>query len=184
MEAAVVLVEAGDRNGFHRLARAMLEQFAESMDSSVVERTAKVNLLIPPPADELKRAGALAQRSVDLGEGNGLIGWFQLVRGMSAYRSGEFATAVEWLDKASKSNYAGEHSSTWKSYLAVAEFGLGHGERARSPILEAGELIAVRAAQKDVGDSWHDLWIADMARREAEGLMNPAPSQATKAAKP
>jgi WD40 repeat protein/serine/threonine protein kinase len=184
MEAAVVLVEAADRDGFHRLARAMLDQFADSMDSSAVERTAKVNLLIPPPADDLKRVEALAQRSVDLGQGSDMIGWFHLVRGMSAYRSGEFATAVEWLDKASKSDHSGEHRSTWKSYLAMAEFRLGHGERARSLLLEAGELIAARAAQEDVGDSWHDLRIADMARREAEALINPTSSHATEPAKP
>ncbi len=184
MEAAVVLLEAADRDGFHRLARAMLDQFAGSMDPSAAERTAKVNLLLPPPADDLKRVEGLAQRSVDLGHGSDVIGWFHLVRGMSAYRSGESATAVEWLDKAGESDHSGEHRSTCKSYLAMAESRLGHGERARSLLAEAGELIAARAAREDVGDSWHDLRIAEMARREAEALINPTSSDANGSSEP
>ncbi len=184
MEAAVVLIQAGDRDGYRRLGRAMIDRFAGSMASNDLERTAKVNLLLPPPADDLKRLEAMARSSVDLGQGTPWLGWFQMVHGMSAYRSGEFAKAVESFTLAGQSDQGQEHRSTCKSYLAMAELRLGHTEQARSLLRDAGELIAGRAMQKDIGDDWHNFWIADMARREADALINPASAPATEPAGP
>ncbi len=184
LSTGVALLQAGDLDGHRRFARAMLDRLAESNDPRIADAAAKVNLLRPPPAEDLNRVEALAQRSVDLGEGSGFIGWFQLVRGMAAYRAGEFAKAVEWLEQAGASDHGREHRSTWRSYFAMAEFRLGHAEHARSLLLEASELIVGRAAQKDAGDYWHDLWIADMARREADGLINPSSFRAARPAKP
>ncbi len=174
MDVAVVMLRSGDIEGYRRLARALLEKFADSADPEFLERTVKVNLLIPPAGD-LKRLDSLAQRSVDVSEGNPYRGWFPLVRGMSACRSGEFATAVEWLDKAAQSDYGPESRSTRKSSLAMAKFRLGREQEARVLVLEAGGLIAARAAQKDVGRDWHNLQIAEIAHREAETLIGHEP---------
>jgi tetratricopeptide (TPR) repeat protein len=171
MQAAVVLLQAGDIEGYRRLARDTLDRFASADDPFIAERVAKVNLLLSPPAEDRDRIAALAKRSVDLGQNTGLLGWFRLVRGMSAYRSGDFAESAEWLETALTSDHGPEHRSTCQSYLAMAEFHSGHADRAGTLLAEARTLIEVRLAQEDTGGGWHDLWIAEMAIREAETVL-------------
>ena len=102
LQAAVVSLEAGDREGHRRLARDMLGRFAESKIPIVNERTAKVNLCCSPPAEDLSRLTELADRAVRLGQGHELGGYrsYLLVRGMAAYRSGDFTAAARWIGKA------------------------------------------------------------------------------------
>lgn len=184
MEAAVVLLQAGDLNGYRRLAREMLDRFAAPGDPGTAERTAKVGLLLQPPEADRKRAAELAERSVRLGTGNPQLPWFQLVRGISAYRSDEFEEAVAWLQKAAKPELGPEFTSARQAYLAMALFRLGEPARARALLLEASGAIAVRMDLEDRGARWHDLGIAELARREAEALINRAPSQTTEPAGP
>lgn len=184
MRAAVVLIKAGDLDGYHRLARSMFEQFAETSNPSVGERTAKVILLFPPPKTELNRLERMTQLAVDQRQDNPYIGWFQMARGMAAYRSGDFVKAGEWLQKASKGNNGPDHACTCKSYLAMTEFRLGHADHARFLLLEAGKLNAPRTAVTKMGATWSDIWIAEIAHREAEALINPPSSPAIEPARP
>ncbi len=174
LDSAVVLIRSGDLEGYGRLARAMLDLFIESKDPMVADATAKVNLLLPPAERDWKRLEMVAQHAVDADAGGVNQPWFFLARGMAAYRIGEFAAAVRWLERAGQSDLGADHGSTWRSYLAMAETRLGHSERARILLAEAGERIGERAAQRDVGAGWHNLRIAEMARREADTLINPA----------
>ena len=179
LESAVVLLQAGDVDGYRRLARTMLDRFGESNIASIADATAKVNSLLRPPEQDLGRLGRVAQQAVDAGRGDGILPWCLLVRGMAAYRAGDFAGAVEWLDKAGASSPGPDHRAATLSYQAMASSRLGRAETARAFLSEAGGLTASRVARKDVGGGWHDLWIAELARRQAGALINSTQPQTT-----
>ncbi len=176
IHAAVVYLEAGDLEGYRRVARSMLDRYAASNDPVTAERTAKVNLLVPPPAEDLKRLTELADRAVRLGQNHGLLPYFHLAHGMASYRAGDFAAAVHWLRQPRNSTLSPVYSTTLRCYLAMAEHRLGHTEQAVVLLQETSEKLATKTGQKDWGSSWPDLRIAEMARREAEALLGQAPA--------
>ena len=177
LRAAPLLLQAGDRDGYRRLARAMLDRFAASNTPMVLERTAKVNLLAPPPAEDLARLTSMADRAVKLGVSSELLPFCQLARGMASYRAGEFTEAVRWLRLSLDSNMAEVFKTTAGLYLAMSEHRLGHAEQARSLLAEARQThTRSRAAVADWGAGWSDGLICQLALREAEALIGEARS--------
>ena len=177
LHTAVVFLEAGDLEGYRRFARAMLDRYAGSNDTMTAERTAKVNLLVPPPGEDLKRLTELADRAVRLGQGDRLLPFCHLARGMASYRAGDFRAAVGWLRQPQNSTLSPVYAATLQCYLAMAEHRLGHTEQARALLHGASQELATMTGQKDWGRAWRDLRIADMARREAEALILQPPAR-------
>ncbi|WP_337173237.1 hypothetical protein [Paludisphaera sp.] len=141
LEAAVVLVVAGDAEGYRNLVREMLGHFTAPDDPITAERIAKASLLLQPPEADQGCVAGLAERSVRLGQGDPLLRWFHLVRVMSAYRSNDFTKAVAWLEEAGKTEMPPEFASTRQSYLAMAEHHLGDPDRAPARPREASVAI-------------------------------------------
>ncbi len=172
---AVVFLDGGDLDGYRRFARAMLDRYAESNDPLTANRTAKVNLLVPPPANDLKRLTELADRAVRLGQNDRLLPFYHLTHGMATYRAGDYAASVHWLRQPQNATLAPVFAAALQCYLAMAEHRLRHTEQARSLLQEASQKLATMTGQRDWGGNWQELRIAEMARREAEALILPPP---------
>ena len=173
---AVLFLEAGDLEGYRRLARAMLDRYAGSNDAMTANRTAKVNLLVPPPTEDLKLLTELADRAVRLGQDDQFLRFYQLTRGLASYRAGDFKAAVDWFRRPETATLHPLYATALECYLAMAEHRLGHTEKALSLFEEASQELAAMARQKDWGLEWAHLRAAEIARREAEAMLGPAPA--------
>ena len=172
MGAATLYIELGDVEGYRRHARAMLDAFGTTANPTTAERTAKIGLLTAPPAEDGARLTALAGRAVTAGAGTPLLPWYQLARGMAAYRDGQFALAADWLRAAQESNTNIQARPTIELYRAMAEARLGQGHAARTRLAGARRALEEMAPPAaDLGPGWHDWLIGQVALREAEALI-------------
>jgi WD40 repeat protein/serine/threonine protein kinase/tetratricopeptide (TPR) repeat protein len=173
MDAAVLAIQVGDLEGYRRLARAMLDRFEGGDEITAAERTAKIGLVIPPPDADRPRLTALTDRAVTEGANSPLVTWFQLARGMAAFRDSQFRTAVSWLQKVEDSTRStAECKLTALFFLAMVDARQGNLARARS-LLEVGHrtLNSIGRAAAYHGASWHDWLICQFALAEAQATI-------------
>jgi hypothetical protein len=191
---------AGERDGYDRVCRKALEQFGGTDDPVAADRTAKAGLLVAAPADDLKPFARLAEVAVERGAEHAWLHYFQLARGMAAYRTGDWAGALDWCGRSRRR--AGNIFSLVALDLlfeAMAHHRLNQAEQSHSAMERATQLINkyLAAAKDDRGDDWHDWLMCEIVRREAESLFNgasaddapkndssPLPPPATNRAKP
>ena len=138
-------------------------------------RTAKVNLLVPPPTEDLKRLTELADRAIRLGQDDQFLRYYQLTRGLASYREGDFKAAAQWLRRPRRQPFIRSTRRPSNATFAMAEHRLGHTEKALSLFEEASQELAAMARQKDWGLEWR-IAAAEMARREAEAMLGLAPA--------
>ena len=85
--------QIGDREGYRRLCRDMLDRFGQTSDPLIAHRVARACLLTPDLADEAERVMQLADRTVRGTEGTGLYGVFLQTKGLAEYRAGRRSAA-------------------------------------------------------------------------------------------
>ncbi len=172
MCAATLYLEIGDVEGYRRHARATLDAFGKTASPTTAERTAKIGLLTAPPPADRARLTALADLAVTAGAGSPLLPWYQLARGMAAYRDGQFDLAADWLRAAHESNTNKEAGPTIELFRAMAEARLGQRQAARSRLDAARRALEESTPpSSDLGASWPDWLIGRIALREAEALI-------------
>src|SRR5262249_32840177 len=98
-ETAVVSLRAGGGGAYRRHCGRRREQARGTSDPRIADRAAKVCLLGGDRPADLPLAAELAARAVRLGAGDPAGPYFQMVRGMAAYRTGEDAEALDWLHR-------------------------------------------------------------------------------------
>lgn len=98
-----------------------------------------------------------------------------LARGLTEYRAGRPAGAVEWLKRYAPREEDKSYGMFAFAVLAMAHHHLGQADEARTAFAAAG---AIRAAQMPVpakgrpfGNDWHDWLMAEALYREAEALL-------------
>jgi serine/threonine-protein kinase len=179
MRAAVLLLATGDREGYRRVCRLMLDRFAATVNPSAAERTAKCCLLSPEVVGDRQKVSALAELAVTRGAATAYLAYFQLCRGLSEYRADRFDAALEWLAKSHTTNAANGSPSrdlTAMSSLfeAMALHKLGRAQEARKALDLAARLIDEQFAvlpTGDLGGYWNDWLLCRVARAEAEALI-------------
>ena len=173
--AGTALAQLGDAPAYQQHRRAMLERFGATEDPMIAERTAKVCLLLPADADELKRLGALAERAVTNGAARGELPYFHLARGLAEYRRGNRDAAEEWLGKAlSAKNASWNLTVPAHLILAMIQQRRGKSQEARESLARAVALFDREAPQPgspNYSQDWHDRLICQVLRREAEALL-------------
>jgi WD40 repeat protein len=168
MAAAVLYLQLNDEQGYRRHAQAMLEKFAATGNVQAAERTAKVGALAAPSPEEASRLIDLADLAVTKGAASVHLPWFQLARGMAAYRAGQFRDAANWLQKVrDASSSTPECKAAAIAFLAMSQSRLGGLADARASLDVARQLLK----GKRVGGAWHDWLIGEMALREAETIV-------------
>ena len=126
------------------------------------------------PADELKPFLLLAEVAAEKGAEHDWRHYFQLARGMAAYRTGDWAGTLDWCGR-SRELSGGTASMAAADFLfeAMAHQQMNHADQARAAMGEATRLIDeyLAEAQEDRGDQWSDWLICEIVRREAEELL-------------
>lgn len=168
MVAAVFYLQLGDVEGCRRHARAMLDAFGTTDNPETAERTAKIGLVTVPPAEEARRLTALADLAVARGSDSPNLPWFQLTRGIAAYRDALFHDAANWLQKVCASTGSSPECKTAAlMFLAMSQSRLGEPSEARASLEIARR--SLKAMSRRGGG--HDRLICEISLREAEGLI-------------
>ncbi len=173
LKAAALYLKLDDLAGYRRHAKAALERFCRTTDPATAERTAKLGLLGPPPAEEIPTLGALTDLAVTAGATSDYLSWFQLARGMALFRDDQFAAATDWLRKVNASHNS--HSlcrALAVIFLAMCESRLGEGDQARTSLESARKILDASTPKgDDPGPGWLDLFNCQIALREAEAVV-------------
>jgi tetratricopeptide (TPR) repeat protein len=180
--AAIVWLRAGDQEHYERHCQKLLADARQTSDPSVADKAAKVCLLGGDHVPDLAEATKLADQAVRLGAGHEWTNYYELVRGMAAYRNQQDKEALNWLRKcqAAKNRFS---ATTALVFEAMALQRQGSHVDALQALEHADtmfrELKGSRAASADwpSGFNWIDLVIFEIARREAARVVEQAPAQ-------
>src|SRR5262249_55637285 len=98
-----LLVQTGDVEGYRRLCRDMLDRFGNRRDPRSGPQAGQAALLMPdavPDRELLTRLAEFGVREAPAGS------WEmrRVVQGITAYRNGQFAAAVPWIEQGLKGN--------------------------------------------------------------------------------
>jgi serine/threonine protein kinase len=174
LSAAAAVLSAGDAEKYTALRRQAIEQFSGTTDPTTAERVAKACLLTPPPPADLPRIIALADTAVTRGKDHEWLFYFQMARGMAAYRAGDWAATLDWCGRSRQGR------PDWQSVIAqnllfeaMAHDKLGNTQRAAVAMAEAARLIDDYRAELPGGGKAvsHDWLMCDIIRKEAESVL-------------
>jgi Flp pilus assembly protein TadD len=180
-QLAPVYLELGDKEGYRRVCREMLERFGKSDRPEIAERIAKTCLLAPGAGADRAHVLKLAESAVAADANHPFLKWFHLTRGIAHYREGEVAKAVDRLRLSlSPGVEVTYRDSTAYLFLAMAQQKLGRAEDARESMAKARVVVDERFPKVDrgqlLGADWSDWLRFQIVRREAEELVKPPPA--------
>jgi WD40 repeat protein len=175
---AAVYLELGDKEGYRRVCREMLERFGKSDRREIADRVAKTCLLATDAGVDRAHVVKVADSALAAKAPHALLKWFHLTRGMADYRQGEFARAVDRLRLSlSPGTEVAYRDSTAYLLLAMAQQRLGRVKDARESMARARVVAEERFPKVDrgqlLGADWSDWLRFQIVRREAEELVKP-----------
>ncbi len=163
---------------YRNRCRKMLELFGDTRDPYIAERTGKLCLLLPDAVPNDSRPTQLVDRAVGKRPD---VSWLQLAAAIAKYRSGKFKDALEQLQTAETQAGDQVYCRTFiELFQAMSQHHLGEHDAAQKSLAKAVARLDASAPQPedetvDYGTSWHDYLMAEVIRREAEGLLRDAP---------
>jgi hypothetical protein len=187
MFAGALLVKAGDFEGYHAHCLRMLVNFRETAQAGDAERTAKICLFVEPRAAALGEASRLAELSANLAAGNEfrwLVPWAACVRGMAAYRRGEFDATGRFCQECIRHETAAEHwyrTAQAHFVLAMSLARLGHADEAAQSLADGRAAFIGKWPTFDLpalGGNWHDWLICESLLHEASRRISAAADDA------
>jgi Flp pilus assembly protein TadD len=183
---APLLVQNGDLDSYRRHCARIVERFGKTDDPVIAERMAKDCLILPSSGADLEAIARMADLAIAADPDHWGIGFFQLVKGLSEYRQGNFASAVEWTQKA-LANPGEFHFRDAQAYLvlAMAHRQINQVDEARAAFAQATATIDARPkpGSGGLGTDWNDWLIVHALQREAAALIEkqvPATSKSPK----
>ena len=192
LRLAALLLQTGDEAEYRRVCRDMLAEFGRTDNPWAAERTAKVCLLAPDAVEDLSLPVQLVDRALAVRNGQESLKqnekmqlkWSHLAKGMADYRKGQWTSAVEHLEGCRELDVPGD--GIWREFafyqetmvtlfVAMAQHRQGDGAKAQRSLAEARRIMAEQFPTTDRGDLgklWDSWVICQIARREAEDLLN------------
>jgi serine/threonine protein kinase len=169
---AALSARAHDRSAYEQLCKRIPAAFIETTNPYIAWRIALGGLLLPNSGADRRLVQQLATKAVTLGSGNSGIGYFEACKGLSEYREGGFAKAVEWAERG-RTNSEAFASAEACAVLAMAQMRLGLKDAARDTLTQGNRLAPeVPSTQSsDLGDGWLDWLIARILLVEASDLV-------------
>ena len=167
----------GDEAAYRQAARQMYDRFAASETREIGERTAKVCLLTPQPVGETAGLSAALERALAPGPLAINVNWFRLAKAMFEYRSGHYADAVAWADKARTID--GQMAQATLDFIsAMACSGQGNGAEARVWLARGHDRMEQRIPKPAEDDlvEHENFMVCVILRREAEAMIDSATS--------
>ncbi|MHB8524231.1 MAG: tetratricopeptide repeat protein [Limisphaerales bacterium] len=176
---AAVLVQDGRLADYREHCAKSLRQFRKTVDPTTAERIAKDCLILPSSGADLQEVAKLADLAASSGTNHPNVAWFQLCKGLSEYRLGRFASAVDWVERAlTKAGEAGELSVQAEMVLAMAQWQLRQIDSARTALAKGIEIANTKLPKLedgDLGGYWIDWIIGQALLREAKALIEGQP---------
>jgi tetratricopeptide (TPR) repeat protein len=177
-QTAIVCLRMGDQDTYRRHCRVLLQNARGTSDPRIADQAAKACLLSRENVQDLQPAAALADRAARLGTGDSVYHYFQLVKGMAAYRMGKDAEALDLLRKCQKARSA-DCSSTALVFEAMSLYRLGKPDEALAALGGADaqyrqlEIREASSPHGPLGLNWVDMLIFQIARQEAVKIVMP-----------
>jgi serine/threonine protein kinase/tetratricopeptide (TPR) repeat protein len=173
---AHLLVQTGDVEGYRRLCRDMLERFGNRRDPRSGPQAGQAALLLPDAVTDRELLTRLAEFGVQEAPAS-YRGTRRVVRGITAYRNGQFAAAVRGIEEGLNGNADIEFPVNGHFFLAMAHHQLGQAEAARTA-LDQGRAALRRCFPRPDHDELGEMWVGwagcQISRREAETLIEGA----------
>jgi tetratricopeptide (TPR) repeat protein len=167
----------GDDAAYRQSARQMFDRFVKSDEREIGERTAKVCLLTPQPVGDLSELSAALDRALAPAPVVANINWFRMAKSMLEYRSGHFADAIAWAEKA-RTMSDPMPQGTLDFVTAMACWRMGREADARAWLargLDRMEQQIPKPAEDDL-DGHENYMVCAIFRREAEAMIDPPAS--------
>jgi serine/threonine protein kinase len=185
-----VLAGKGDVAAYQKDCHEIFERFGNPESPMIAERTAKVCSILPAalPVDDLAKVARLAEWAAEQGADSPWVHWFQVTRGLAEYRQGNFTNALTSAKEAQTTILHSQDQERWVceilSYLvcSLAQSQLHQPAEARGALDHALQIARQhgmpQANNVELGQFWHDVVIAQLLAREAQGLLDhSAPSK-------
>jgi hypothetical protein len=134
-------------------------------------------LLVPDATDNIDRLRGIADRSVRGTERDRYYRWYVMTKALADYRTGEPASAVDWLTRKTGPQPGGVHGdASMFAVLAMAYHRLGQVEKAAAALANGKKILTTKMPNPGAGrpfqtGDWFDWLHADMFCREAEALL-------------
>jgi serine/threonine protein kinase len=179
MQLTIVLASSGDDKSYRNACHEMLKRFGTTTDAADAERVAKACLLSPIADPDLQNACRLADFAVTSESLDDSGIWRAMTKSLAEYRQGHFESAAQWARKTltQSGTYAVRDAAAY-ALLAMSLARMNHGADAKAALLQGNEI-----AEKKIGDlgciyfhwSFHDILIANILLREANGTIKTEP---------
>ena len=177
---APLLVRVADVDGYRAHCQHALRQFRATEQPLIAERMAKDCLLLPDSGVDMRSISQWADTALSPGKPSDDLPWFELCKGLAEYRSGQFASALDWSKKA-MSHPGGPPERDLEAclILAMAQYRFAQPNEARAT-LDKGIQIAQSKLPTlesgDLGGQWIDWLIAHALLDEAKVLIEGQPA--------
>jgi serine/threonine protein kinase len=185
-ELAPLLVVTHDEDAYKQLCQEMFRRFGNTTHSYTADRVAKSCLLSPHSAVDLLLLDKLADTALAAGEEDVCMPLFQMGKGLSMLRSGNFEKAIEWTGKTLNSSFVHAKAQGY-AILAMAHWHLRRKDEARA-MLAKGNTLAPAIASDDPAarpgekkwvrfyeTAYHARLLARIQLEEASSLIEPGP---------
>jgi tetratricopeptide (TPR) repeat protein len=197
MAPAAMLVLAGEHDEYRGLCRRMAGQFENTSNPMTADVVCKTHLLLPDESDLPSLPVGVLIDALDRDAfPRGMASWGIACRALAEYRAGRVGDAVRFVHEARKRPRYTPCEALSLLILCMAKHRLDDRESARLLLNQAQLLIPAKLARLKMSpgegrlpviatDVHHDWLIAEVLRREAVALINPAsPPPVTAPAKP
>ncbi len=176
VNAAIATLELGDENSYVRVREEMASRFKDP-DEMTAERMLTVGLLQSlddRTAGRLEPFAAVLARAL----ANGKEAWSSpFLLGLLDCRRGEYAKAVEWVQKGlPKFSNVAQPSAICRIILAMSLQQLGDRSAAQLELKHAKDLIATGFDLEFDMWHWRSWVVVQLLLREADGLISQTPS--------
>ncbi|MEY2396172.1 MAG: eukaryotic-like serine/threonine-protein kinase, partial [Acidobacteriaceae bacterium] len=171
-----LLVQSGDGERYNGFCERVLQRFTTTNDPIVAERMAKSCLLLALPGPSQDAIAKMADAALAAGTNHWAFCYLQFCKGLSEYRQGRFENARRWMHEAL--THTGEDATRdVEAYmlLAMASHRLNQFDEARAAFTKGLGVAAASLPPRssgNLGESWHDVLIADILTQEARSLID------------
>lgn len=170
LKLATVMVLSGNDTAYAEFCRWVAKQPAETAE--LADRAIKSSLLLAKGFDLAALPSVTLTDALESGNHpEGFPPWGWASRALLAYRNGDAESAVKYVAK-SEENKPKEFAHAMNlAVLALAQHELGHTDEARTTLAEIAQLMPRFKEDPKLND-YHDLLIAEILFREADGKIN------------
>jgi tetratricopeptide (TPR) repeat protein len=186
-----LLVQTGETEEYRSYCRKMLNRFGNTTNFMIAERTAKCCLLMPSAVsgDDLTQAAKMAERALAVGKKGEVKPWRVMTKGLSEYRQGHFARAIETMELAQKdimqAQFGGLDPCKADTYFvsAMAYQQLKQADKARTAFGHGRVIVLTRLPTLDSGNLspiWADVLMTYTLMHEAQKTVEGATADQNK----